>query len=245
MIQFDLIDWAACAPGLATRDAWRAWAVSAFLPAGDETPALAELPPMMRRRIDRLGRVAIQALAWCRDADATGVPVVFASRHGDVARSQQLLETLAADASLSPAGFGLSVHNAIAALYSLAYAERGNYTALAAGIDSAEAAAVEAAGLLGDGAPQVLLVVYDAVIPAVHADFLDEPDPCYAWAWRIAPAGSGGTRLSLDTTMEDAPPPPHAPRLPHGLDVLRFVLSGDAQLQHRGATGTWRWRRDA
>lgn len=242
MIEFDLIDWAAYAPGIVTREQWLAWAQAPFLPQGDETPALAELPPLMRRRIDRLGRVAIQALTWCGDARSSGVPVVFASRHGDVARSQQLLDSLALDEPLSPAGFGLSVHNAIAALHAIARGERGNYTAIAAGSETAEAAVCEAAAMLADGAAQVLLVVYDAVIPAMHAQFLDEPDPCYAWAWRIAPAGRAGTRLSL-APAPDAETAPVAPGLPHGLDVLRFALAGTSVLEHRaGATG-WRWRR--
>jgi hypothetical protein len=54
------------------------------------------------------------------------VPLVFASRHGDVARSMDLLGALVSDQPLSPTGFGLSVHNAIAALYSIARGHRGN-----------------------------------------------------------------------------------------------------------------------
>ena len=244
MIECDLIDWAAYAPGIATREQWLAWAQAPFLPQGDETPALAELPPLMRRRIDRLGRVAIQALAWCREAETSGVPVVFASRHGDVARSQQLLESLAASEPMSPAGFGLSVHNAIAALHAIACGERGNYTAIAGGSETAEAALGEAAAMLHDGAEQVLLVVYDAVLPAVHVPFLDEPDPCYAWAWRIAPTGRGGTRLSL-APAADLEPATVVPALPHGLDVLRFVLAGESVLGHRARAAGWRWRRHA
>lgn len=244
-IAFSVLDWAAYAPGLTTREAWLAWARAPFVPRGDDTPALQELPPMMRRRIDRLGRVAIQTLAWCRDAQADGVPVVFASRHGDVARSQTLLETLAADEPLSPAGFGLSVHNAIAALYAIAYGERGNYTALAAGTDSAEAALVEAAALLDDGAPQVLLVVYDATIPPVHAGFLDEPDPIYAWALRIGPAGQGGADLRLDIRADGIATQGKAPALPHALDVLRFLLTDAPTLPHHGDGTAWQWRRHA
>ena len=72
---------------------------------------------MQRRRIERLGRMAIQTACWCQEAEESGVPLVFASRHGDVARSMELLEALAADEPPSPTTFGLSVHNAIAALY--------------------------------------------------------------------------------------------------------------------------------
>ena len=88
---------------------------------------------MQRRRIERLGRMAIQAACWCQEAEESGVPLVFASRHGDVARSMELLEALAADEPPSPTTFGLSVHNAIAALYSILRRDRGNYVAVAGG----------------------------------------------------------------------------------------------------------------
>ena len=81
--------------------------------------------------------------------------------------------------------------------------------------------------------------MYDAVIPDVHADFLDEPDPSYAWAWRI---GADGQGFSLET-IAATPNPATMPALPHGLDVLRFMLSGDATLEHRGVAAGWSWRR--
>ena len=135
MIEFSVVDWAAWAPGLATRSAWQDWAQAPWLPEGEDTPGLPEVPAMQRRRIERLGRMAIQAACWCEAGEGADsrVPLVFASRHGDVARSMDLLGSLVADQPLSPTGFGLSVHNAIAALYSIVRGERGNYLALAAG----------------------------------------------------------------------------------------------------------------
>jgi len=245
MIGFSVKEWAAWAPGLVDRDAWRAWASAPGLPVGEQTPALAEVPAMQRRRIERLGRMAIQAACWCQRAEEGGLPLVFASRHGDVARSMELLEALAAEQPPSPTAFGLSVHNAIAALYSILRGERGNYTALAGGMATVETACVEAAALLADGAPEAMLVVYDAPLPAVHAEFEDAPGAGFAWCWRLAPAGAGGTTLRLDWHGDAGEAGPAAVQLPHGLDVLRFLLSGDASL-HWTCEGTaWRWRRDA
>lgn len=250
MIEFTVADWAAWAPGLHAREAWHAWAVAPFAPAGDDTPALPEVPAMQRRRIERLGRMAVQAAWWCSQAEATGVPLVFASRHGDVQRSFELLEQLARGEPMSPTHFGLSVHNAIAALYSIVRGERGNYLALAAGRATAEAALVEAAGLLADGAPEMLVVVYDASPPTVYADFLDEPDPYYAWSWRVRRSGDG-QRLSLGWAEAAADEPPAglggalAPALPAGLDVLRFLLAGDATREHQADGLVWTWRREA
>ena len=166
--------------------------------------------------------------------------MVFATRHGEVVRSRRLLDAIRAGEPMSPTEFGLSVHNAIAALYSIIRRERGNYTAVAAGRLTAEAAVVEAAGLMADGAAEVLVVVYDAPLPASYASFADEPDPCYAWAWRIGGVADEGERLTLCPDEQPAADLPES-GLPWGLDVLRFVLSGDEYLVRPG----WRWQRHA
>jgi hypothetical protein len=251
MIEFTVAEWAAWAPGLHQREDWQAWAQQPSLPRGDQTPALTEVPAMQRRRIERLGRMAVQVAFWCApaaeaaDADAGSIPLVFASRHGDVHRSFELLDNLARNEPMSPTQFGLSVHNAIAALYSIVRGERGNYIALAAGRSTAEAAMIEAAGLLADGAPEVLVVVYDAQPPQVYAGFLDEPDPFYAWSWRLRAGGDGGDgegmRISLASTRAQGDTA--ASTLPHGLDVLRFLLSGDSELHHHADGIAWTWRR--
>lgn len=242
MIGFTVKEWAAWAPGLTERDAWRAWSRAPWRPAGDDTPALPEVPAMQRRRIERLGRMAIQTACWCRRAEDEDVPLVFASRHGDVARSMELLDALSTQQPLSPTTFGLSVHNAIAALYSIVQGERGNYLAVAGGRATAETACVEAAGLIADGAGEAMLVMYDAPLPEVYRGFADEPDAGYAWCWRLGGPQGQGARLRLD--WEAGQDGATAGDLPHGLEVLRFLLSGDAGLA-RCIDGTqWRWHRD-
>lgn len=242
MIEITVADWAAWAPGLHSREDWRAWASQPRMPDEDGAPPLTEVPAMQRRRIERLGRMAVQAAYWCAQASDERIPLVFASRHGDVQRSFELLDQLTRGEAMSPTHFGLSVHNAIAALYSIVRGERGNYIALAAGRSTAEAAMVEAAGLLADGAPEVLVVVYDARPPQVYADFLDEPDPYYAWCWRVRADGQG-VRLALATRPEPLDSAPAA--LPQGLDVLRFFLAGDAGLTHSANGVAWAWSRRA
>ena len=200
---------------------------------------------MQRRRIERLGRMAIQTACWCQEAEESGVPLVFASRHGDVARSMELLEALAADEPPSPTTFGLSVHNAIAALYSILRRDRGNYVAVAGGRATVETACIEAAALLADGAPEVLLVVYDAPLPAVYGDFADEPDAGFAWCWRIGHANAALPTLRLAWGSDRPAEQAGNPALPHGLDVLRFLLAGDAGLQWHCDDVTWQWRRNA
>ncbi len=240
-IEFHVTDWAAWAPGLHSREDWLAWARAPFPPFGDGTPALSEVPAMQRRRIDRLGRMAIQSAYWCQQAEQAGIPFVFASRHGDVACSVELLQSLSRQETLSPTSFGLSVHNAIAALYSIVRGERGNYTALAGGAGTTPAALVEAAGLLADGADEVLVVMYDAALPTVYEDFRDEPDPFHAWCWKVAAHGQGpGLQLSCGPAQGGEP---DRGDLPRGLEVLHFLLAEQPELRQRADSVDWIWRR--
>ena len=240
-MEFSVEAWAAFAPGIgAAPEAWRAWARDPVPPAGDDVPPLAGMAPMQRRRVDRLGRMALQ-VAWdCQPDVDPDEPLVFASRHGDLGRTYGMLGALARDEPLSPTHFGLSTHNAIAAQYSIARGLTGNYVVVSAGAASAEAAIVEALALLGDGAPSVLVVVYDGPTPADYAPFRDEPEGDYAWAWRVVAPRDGLPVFSLAAAAPEEGPVAGAPSsLPHGLEVLRFYRSGDAALAGAG----WCWRR--
>ena len=227
---FSIDVWSAFAAGLEDEAAWRAWARAPWLPTGDAMPALADMAPMQRRRVERLGRAALQVAWRCQRDDDGNLPLVFATRHGDLERTHKMLAELARDEPLSPTQFGLSTHNAIAAQYSIARGLHGNYLSVSALRATPEAAVTEALGLLADGAPAVLVVVYDDALPSDFAEFRDEPEVLHAWAWRIVAQRDGLPRLSLR-----AGEPAAAGALPHSLDVLRFFLAGDASLP--GADG--------
>ncbi|WP_455288750.1 beta-ketoacyl synthase chain length factor [Cupriavidus necator] len=244
-LAFGILAWSAWAGGLHAADDWRAWSAAPHLPAAPaEAPALPQMAAMLRRRLPGLGRVALASAYGCATGDsAAEVPAVFASRHGDTGRLVTMLTELAAGEALSPTAFGLSVHNAIGALRSIDLADTGNLLALSAGRDTVEVAVLEACSLLADGAPEVLLVHYDEPVAAPYAAFADEPACPYSWCWRIAAPRAGEPFYTLALTDEPAAAVPPLPHLPHGLDVLRFMLAGDAQLRYRGEHAGWRWQR--
>ncbi len=242
-LDFSIQTWAAHAPGIGTPEQWQAWAARPHVPLGDTQPDLPEMPSMSRRRLNPLGRLAAQVCYWAQQAD-TGMPVLLGSRYGDAVRSLALLADMARDEPVSPTAFGLSVHNAIGATYSIARADRGNYISLAAGQAGAAACLVEAAALLADGEPEVLVVCYEAPLPGDYAVFHDETPACYAWAWRVRAARHGEPRWQLSAQAEDAAAPRRADdRLPFNLDVLRFYLAGDKHLSRRVGPTRWTWTR--
>ena len=233
--------WAAWAPGLETPEAWQAW-LRAPQPVGaDGVPVLSEMPAMMRRRIEPLGRVALQAAYWAQGDAPTG-PVVLASRWGEIERSVGMLEQLAAGEALSPTAFSLSVHNAVGALFSIARKDKHNYQAVAAGEYSAEAGFAEAAGLLADGAQQVLLVYFDAPLPELYASFRELSKTAFphAFACLLSRSASGGISLSSDMPQA-SPADDLLADLPPGLQTLRFLLGDAPQLRRHN----WLWQRHA
>ncbi|WP_227461253.1 beta-ketoacyl synthase chain length factor [Cupriavidus pauculus] len=249
-LQFDICAWAACAPALQTHADWQAWSQAPWLPQGADLPALAAMAPMLRRRVNAIGRAALHpaydtaATDEALDSAGSGqTPAVFASRHGDSHRAYEMLCELAADQPLSPTAFGLSVHNAIGALFSIDRADTANVQAIAGGRDTVETAIVEACGLLADGADEVLVVCYDAPLPGPYSSFINEPQALFGWAWRIGRPGSGSASFSLDIVGAHRSTDATRPLLPHGLDVLRFMLAGEPTLRHRGEQAEWRWQR--
>jgi len=243
--------WAAWAPGLDTPAAWLQWLADPQPLRGDETaaPALPEVPAMARRRIEPLGRAALQ-VAFQAQQDLSGeavatMPLVFASRWGELARSIAMLQELARDEPLSPTAFSHSVHNAIGAIYSIQRGVRANVSAVAAGACSAEAGWIEALGLIADGAPAVLLTVFDAPLPATYAgQGLDAPlSRLHAYALRLSPAPAGAGIL-LDAVADALPAAStSADALPADLRLLRWLLGDASELRQSEAGTHWRWRR--
>ncbi len=242
-VSFSVAAHAAWAPGATTTAAWKAWAADPHPLSEGEEPGARQVPAMLRRRAGFLGKMALEAAFQCL-GEQRDVPCVFVSRHGEVARAVELLGELAQDIPLSPTGFGLAVHNASAGLFSIARADRANHIALAAGEAGAEHAVIEACGLLADGAPLVLLVVYDCPLPQLFAGFADGAEEPHAWAWLMTPAQDGALRLEW-SAAKDAAPAAGQGALPAGLDVLRFFLGGEDELVRVAGLQRWRWSRDA
>lgn len=241
-VAFSVARSAAWAPGVSSRDDWASWAQAPWTIAPGAEAPVAQMPPMLRRRAGTLGKMALEVAYDCLDG-RTGVPAVFCSRHGEVARAVALLGDMAQGEPVSPTAFGLAVHNASAGLFSIARADRANHIALCAGSATVEHAVVEACGLLDDGAPMVLLVAYDAPLPEVLACFDDSNEQPHAWAWALVPAAEDPIRLSWRAAEAGAVDA--AGTMPGGLEVLRFYLSGARRMERWAGQQCWTWSRHA
>ncbi len=241
--RFTIKQWAAWAPGLTGQAEWLEWFARPHSVSGDDAPALTEMPAMMRRRVERLGRAALQ-VAYRALEGAPACPAVFASRYGDMQRSVELMLQLARDGAVSPTAFSMSVHNAFAALFSIARADRSNYSAVSAGAETAECAFVEALGLLAAGAAEVLVVYYDEPLPAPLQRFSHPAEFLRAWACRIALADAGGIAIRCDP---GSPPGlddlESAATIPTDLALLRFLSGRAPDYRRHGDGQNWSWTR--
>ena len=80
-------------------------------------PDVSFIPPLERRRLTGVERAAL-AVAWQVRPEGE-VPVVFASRWGEIGVTVKLMTQFHADREMSPAGFSASVHNAAPGAFSL------------------------------------------------------------------------------------------------------------------------------
>jgi hypothetical protein len=87
---FSVASSAAWAPQIETRDAWLAWAFDHEVVAGRSTPCVEAMPSILRRRAGFLGKMALEVAYQCLGA-RTDIPTIFSSRHGEAARSADLL----------------------------------------------------------------------------------------------------------------------------------------------------------
>ena len=143
-------------------------------------PDVSFIPPLERRRLTGVERAAL-AVAWQVRPEGD-VPVVFASRWGEIGVTVKLMTQFHADREMSPAGFSASVHNAAPGAFSLLTHNHAPYTAIAARERSLEAGLLEA---LTQGA--VVFVFAEEATPAFYAPAFGPLQPACALAVRLEP----------------------------------------------------------
>lgn len=233
-------------PGIATRQEWLEWSAGQRQPVAGEKPSLQDVPPMLRRRLSPLGKIALAA-AWPVLSEESFLPSLFCSRHGELERTVSMLRSLAAGEALSPTHFSLSVHNAIGGVYSIARRDFSSISALAAGDEGLSQALLETRLIAAEqAAPEALCVIYDAPLPTVYSEFGHEPEWSYACAFVVGlPEHSrDGLLLNLRLSAADEPAPVMlaAPGEPQALSFLRFLLQGaGAELLLPMRDDYWHW----
>lgn len=159
-----------------------------------EAPDVAMIPPMLRRRLNLLGRAcASEMMKHLQDED--NMPIVYCSQHGDIERTLKVLSELVDDQPVSPIHFSLAVHNAICGVLSIQAGLTANISTIAAGQQGLVPVLLEAAGILMNGADKVLCVICDVLLPEIYRDEQSLPKIPYAISFVMT--RSDGVNLTL------------------------------------------------
>lgn len=222
MNAFNVESWAAWAPALSAPEAWRDWAMRPGLPVGDSEPDVSDVPALARRRMSPLTRMALHVASRAGSGfRAADVPIVLASRHGEVQASLSMMRDILAERDLSPTMFSHSVHNAPAGQLSIHSRNQWPSSSVAGMQATFEAGLVEALGLAQRClAERVLLVVADLPLPREYSGYADEPQVPHAMALLLR---VGGNTASLCLEPRGDVPVRHC-ALPCALDFLAWHL---------------------
>lgn len=233
MTDFTVCNWRAWAPGLHIEDA------RLINPA---EPGLRKcVPKFLQRRLSPLAKAVFNVAEPCLE-DGKTLPVVFSSAHGEICKSLVMLQTIQAGQELSPTAFSLSVHNAIAGLFSIAFNNSQEITVIAPGQEGIAPAFIEALGMLQEGADEVLVILYDEPIADFYpiAPFkLNASSPC-ALGLKIALTGNGQPFKLFRSAQfrEDGEQPLQL------LALIRFFLSEDRLLSLGNNGHCWTWQKN-
>ena len=159
-----------------------------------ENPDISSMPPLLRRRLNLLGRsCASEILKHIKQGEK--MPVVYCSQHGDIERTFKSLEGAAKGELTSPMNFSLSVHNAILGVISIHLGLTSSISSISSGQQGLVPVLLEAMGIIISGADKVLCVLCDVVLPAIYFDEQSLPRNSYAISFVVTK--SKGINLNL------------------------------------------------
>ena len=169
----------------------------------EKIPDVSFIPPMLRRRMTNIEKIAISLAHSVAPADSD-YQVVFASRFGEWQQTIDLIKQFYNDGEMSPAGFSNSVHNAAAGHLSLLTRNTQSYTSIAAGEHTIEMGLLDAFTI----AKPVLFIYAEEAAPTEYEHLFPTPFMGHAVACFITNTGknayefikSNGNTEPLDFT---------------------------------------------
>lgn len=232
--KFGVKAWSAWSPSLRTQEDWLAWAKNPFAPNGEDKPKVEGMQPINRRRLKRLGSMALETAYGLPETNA---PIIFCSKIGESERCYELLKELTETGAISPQSFSLAVHNAIPSLYTIDKKMNSNVLAISseAGVFSA---IIEALGLFACGEQIVRIIVAEEAVPSEYSQYCDFTGETYAYTLDLIPDGNMSLSFSSYEGLGK-----ESSDLSFSLDAFRFLLSDDAECQRIVGKTSWNLKR--
>lgn len=196
------------------------------------------LNKMQARRLPKIDKIAVD-LALQVTADSPKLDAIFyASRHGELQYSYELLEDIAQQKSLSPTKFSQSVHNAVASFITVEKKTHIPVSAIAAGADSALMGLLAGLNFLNSKPGSTILVLFsDAIVPSVYHSQLQEPDSDVVLALTL----KSGHTYSINM-RENQPPIDYSKSL-QSIELIKWLNSRNEKHLLLGQQSSWQLNR--
>lgn len=200
-------------------------------------PLLAEVSAMTRRRMSNLTKMAFQTAIDVESENT--IPCIFASRHGDLHKTIELLKATVASEDLSPTQFALSVHNAISGQYSIFTSNKADMNAIAGGASSLHYAVLEAACRLAaeDELTDILVVYADEPVPDLYQEFCTAPEVAQSLALLLSKECGDKVAFSYDAITE------HKAESDSLLSLQSFLSAECNEVKIQQGNKCWVWHR--
>lgn len=235
-ISFNIDAWLAHSNGFSVSQNWESWANSLQWPEEDKLITSA-IPPMMRRRMSNLSKLAVQTTIELLNEHEVDY-LVFASRHGELHRSVKLVDDILIGEEASPMAFSQSVHNTAAGLATIATKKPIPLTSIAASENTFQSAIIEAWLYLNEHPnSKVLVIDFDEPLPDAYKKYENQSYRGYGLG--LVVSNGNGFSLSQHQTSETS-----AQTLPQGLEFIRHFLSNQSQWKIESPQQTWTWQRN-
>ncbi len=236
---FSLMDWSAWSPNLDSKSAWLEWSEGRFAEQNFDKPEVKDIPMLIRRRLSRLGRMALRVALDVGGSD--DAHLVFCSRFGDTEGVAKMMQQLVDGKNLSPSEFSMSVHNAFAGALSILQKNTRSHSAISAGQDSFCAGFLESVMLLKENpGAEILYVFYEEpmfeLIPDAASHRLD-----LALAIRLTGDTDVGSKMSFSVELSDENL--RCSEEAVELGFIRFLCSANCEWSWRGENATWHFNK--
>ncbi|EEX94529.1 3-oxoacyl-(acyl-carrier-protein) synthase [Vibrio orientalis CIP 102891 = ATCC 33934] len=232
-ISFNIDSWLAHSNGFSQSQDWDNWAISLQWP--EETKLITSaIPPMMRRRMSNLSKLAVQTAIELLSEHQVDY-LVFASRHGELQRSAALIKDIIQGEEASPMAFAQSVHNTAAGLATIATKKPIPLTSISAAENTFQSAILEAWLYLSDNPDHKVLVIdFDEPLPEPYTTFETQDYRGYGLGLVLSSGHQFAVSFSDNTEY-------HQATLPQGLEFVRQYLSNkrDWMIESPRQLGSW------
>jgi hypothetical protein len=181
--------------------------------------------------------MALKVAGDCID-EQTKTRVVFASRHGELRRTTDILRDIEAGQPVSPKAFSLSVLNAASGLFGIARQDRSAATAVSAGAETLGYALLEAHAQHADDPGSPLLIVYADEPADARYGAIEQEIQCGALALLLDAGEAPRGRLTCSISRN---PGTQGHEFATQSEALHYCLSGGDCAAWAGSSGTWQW----